>query len=574
MGISMAQVPSATCIVGDVASGKTARLAERACELSREAGSDAREARGVLVLCASSAGVRAMQERLRALGECAADAGVDVSTPFDTAVSILGDPSVTERLGRLRVLSPFEESVLFEDIKTCGCKRGRLRDLVAFLERGMSDMSDDDPDWIRTAEERLVLDLMLDCLKFSGGLLRAQAASVAVRELLGDDALLARFSYDHVLVDDIDLMSRSSQILASMLAMRSMSLSAGFDRELAVGDAYPNPGGVDELARMALAVERVELSERYHQSSMEVFMEDGIQHEFARVVQTVRDAIDGGASPGRVLVVCANGAWRANARRALEASGVQVRSVSSAAGRIRFETCDDKMRFEQREAALRRIAGDADDSLAWRTLCGLDDALASSAAMSSLRKACRADGLSLAAALRALAADDLGAASVSDSRYAGLLKAYEDALSRVPEMASDTDADAGLHEEFAGVDAGPAPLDSAAVLIGSPDDALGLEADLVVFGGFVNGIIPSRDYFDPAAMVGAARERARRHDIELVERVCGRACKHVVFTGFTSCGLEVAEKLKLRIARIRLRDGVRVASIEPSELLSHLGLSA
>lgn len=562
MGISMAQVPSATCVVSDAASGKTAWLASRACELSHEGGSVGGGAAGALVLCASAEGARVMRERVRQLdGD-----GIEVSTPIDMALSILGDPLVVARLGRLRLLSPFEESVLFEDIKTCGCKRGRLRDLVAFLERGMSDMADDDPAWVKTAEERLVLDLMQGCLEFTGGVLRSQAASVAMRELAGDDALLSRFAYDHVLVDDFDLMARSSQILASMLALRSITLSAGVGREIAVGDPYPNPDGVDELERTALVAKRVELSERYRQGSMEVFMEEGIQHEFARVVQIVRDALDRGTSPERVLVVCGNGAWRANARRALEAAGVPVRSVQSVARRIRFESCGDRMRAEQREAALRRIASDAGDSLAWRTFCGLDDAIAASAAMSSFRKACEGSGLKLADALRALAVDGLPGASAGDPRYAGVLKAYEDALACMQEMMRDANVDAGTDESSV--------LRPESVFVGSPDDALAMEADLVVFGGFVNGIIPSSGYFDPAAMVGAARERAHRRDIELVERVSAIASDRVVFTGFTGCGLEVAERLKLHIARIRLKDGVRVATIEPSELLSHLGLSA
>ena len=106
------------------------------------------------------------------------------------------------------------------------------------------------------------------------------------------------------------------------------------------------------------------------------------------------------------------------------------------------------------------------------------------------------------------------------------------------------------------------------VMVGAPLDAVDHEFDLVIFGGFVNGFIPSADYCDPAAMVGAVRERAHAADIQALYRAAASARRGIVFTGFSECSLEAAERLKLHIARIKLKRGVRMCAIEPSAYAS------
>lgn len=111
-----------------------------------------------------------------------------------------------------------------------------------------------------------------------------------------------------------------------------------------------------------------------------------------------------------------------------------------------------------------------------------------------------------------------------------------------------------------------------AVAVGAPEDLFGRTFDAIIFGGFVNGFIPSRDMCDPGVVVGGARARqeaADRAPIALAEQ---RATRRLLFTSFKSCDLETAERLRLHIPRIRLRSGVRTCDIHPSEYLQELGL--
>ena len=137
-----------------------------------------------------------------------------VTTPFDYACRILADPLAQRATGRGgRVLSQAEEAVFYEDLKTCGLKRRRLRELWAFLQCGLANLGDSDPDWIQTTEEQAVLDLARSILIFEEAVLPGEAVNLAVRALEAEPALRQRFGSPVVLADDYLLMSRASQRL-------------------------------------------------------------------------------------------------------------------------------------------------------------------------------------------------------------------------------------------------------------------------------------------------------------------------------------------------------------------------
>ena len=111
-----------------------------------------------------------------------------------------------------------------------------------------------------------------------------------------------------------------------------------------------------------------------------------------------------------------------------------------------------------------------------------------------------------------------------------------------------------------------------AVAVGPPEDLFGRTFDVIIFGGFVNGFIPSRDMCDPGVIVGGARARQEASDRAAITLAEQRTARRLLFTSFESCDLETAERLRLHIPRIRLRSGVRTCDIHPSEYLQELGL--
>ena len=229
--------PTATealCITGGPRSGKTGALVERAVAWAEAAPATPDAQPPLLFFCASpvtidDAALRLSQRGLAnvpveavGLAEPAAcqhgpRTGL-VTTPFDYACRILADPRAQRAIGRGgRMLSRAEEAVFYEDLKTCGLKRRRLRELWAFLQCGLANLSDDDSAWIQTSEEQAVLDLARDILAFEDAILPGEVVNLAVRALEAEPTLRQRFGSPVVLADDYLLMSRASQRLVNLL---------------------------------------------------------------------------------------------------------------------------------------------------------------------------------------------------------------------------------------------------------------------------------------------------------------------------------------------------------------------
>ena len=94
--------------------------------------------------------------------------------------------------------------------------------------------------------------------------------------------------------------------------------------------------------------------------------------------------------------------------------------------------------------------------------------------------------------------------------------------------------------------------------------------DLLIVAGFVNGFIPSRDYFDATVTPPERQEKMRAVDERRVRALTGKAGRAVALSYFTSTDLESAGKLKLKISRIRLKNGIRTCTIEPSLFLEQI----
>lgn len=499
-------------------------------------------------------------------------------TPRELALEALSDPDVARRTGRgTHVLDDAEERILFEDLKTCGLKVRRLRELLAFLRRGWSDLADDDPSWLRTTEEELVVGLVRDALAFTGGMLEEELIPLAFKALRDDPAVVRRHARTHVLVDDYGTLGRAAQALTNLIAASSIAVAADDAALPSPCEPHPYAAWLDDLrranpqtsvsilsrcyrpaaiARMlnntrgdktlgGLPVEAATDDDRDAGEALTVCMEASLADECRAVVERVRHAVAEGTQAHDILIAGTNGVWRANVAKALAACGISVRRLDVARG------CAG----EDAQALATRIAHDPEDSLAWRSWCGLGDHLARSAAVAELRRRAPA-GTRLAEALRLLEQGALGSFREDDPLRTSLVKRYREGLLAVQQVDV---ASSPAQESYAEA--------TEAVLVGSPLDAFGREASLVVFGGFVNGFIPSRAFCDPGALVGRARARARRSDLQALHLCAASARQKLVFTGFTSCGLETAERLGLHIVRIRLVDGMRICTIEPSELL-------
>lgn len=629
--------PAATealCIAGGPRSGKTGALVERAAAWAEAVPAAPDAQPPFLFFCASPVTVNDAAERLSQHGLASASPGRTeapasqpgesigvTTTPYDYACRILDDPLAQQVTGRSgRVLNRTEEAVFYEDLKTCGLKKRRLRELWAFLQCSLANLDDSDPCWIQTTEEQAVLDLARGILAFEGAILPGEVVNLAVRALEAAPALRERFGSPVVLADDYLLMSRASQRLANLLATAKIAVAGSEKAALPAFEPYPCVTGFAEFEAAHAPLQRVTLEAPFRSLERTWEAAPDLASEMGRIARAIAEELACDTSPDAIAVVGTNRIWRANLQRALASVGIPAAPLGRPAlkapkGDLALASDDERERVLRQlrdsiaqpddshaprpcaragisdTAAHNQLSASpcAGDSIAWRQWLSFDDALGRSAAVSELRRVAQPQGLNLTEALAALDADALAGLFAESPFAQSLLAPYREAQRLLGEQATksspapeaptqcagavtaqspSTRKDAEAHKEDATSDVSPTP----SVAIAAPEDLFGRTFDVVIFGGFVNGFIPSRDMCNPGVIVGGARTRQEAADRAAIALAEHRATKRLLFTSFESCDLETAERLRLHIPRIRLRSGIRTCDIHPSDYLQDLGL--
>lgn len=385
--------------IGAPGSGKTEHVVQRACELLEE-GVPASE---IAMVTVGDEASRLLRERLRRAVGAPADAIV-VRSARRLAEEVLRASGDRLGLSPLRVLSPFEEKAYFQDMLTSGLRSKRLREMLRFFDRGVSDLTDLDEGWLVSEEEREVFALRRLVLDGMGAQLSCEVAGRAVRALMDRPGA---GSFCAVLADDFQNLSHASQQLCALLA-ESFLMVAGDAGSWARGcDAYPYPRGLRELIASAACVEVVELEEgncgapspeaplalpsAYREALRLRASEDGseavlrpvkfarcesVEREIEVVVSTISALIEQGVRPSEIAVVELHSLWRRNLEQALRGHALSARVFrrNETPGDLR-----DRGRCREAQAiALLALCVNPLDGPAWRVWCGAGDHLACS----------------------------------------------------------------------------------------------------------------------------------------------------------------------------------------------------
>lgn len=270
----MADTMVRECILGKVASGKTEALVHRAVEyLSGQS-----NGKNVLVLAASPDAAETLKRHLAAALDIPTNTlgvqGVRVSTPRAIALEVLGNPKAQAACDRKpRLLLPFEENILLEDVKASGLRPKRLREMLKFFYRSWTELADDEPSWLVSEEEAQVHGLLKECLAFTGGILPNELSNLAVKWLRTDETAREAASYDLVLVDDYQLLSRASQVLAGLLAREGLVVTGDMQATSEVFEEYPYAAGLIEFAQ-ADGVQTVQLDACWNSAAVHACCEN------------------------------------------------------------------------------------------------------------------------------------------------------------------------------------------------------------------------------------------------------------------------------------------------------------
>ena len=636
----------------------------------------------VLVFCASPVSARSFSWRLEKEEHGDIAANIEITTPRAYALKVLSDSRARDISGRDPfMLTSTEENFLMEDLKVSGLRTKRLREMLKFFFRSLSEMANENEDWLISSEEKQIYALLKDNLAMRRALLECEVSATALRCVNKSEGVSDDFAVSHVLVDDFTSLSRASQHLVCALANTSLYVAGDEDECTQTYDSYPYAKGFIELEEAFPQAKKVALdkisrpqallfaAERLaemgkvqeegeeeaanagngestgaaagtsaHEASIscqtsasslegiEVLSSTDPAEEMQSIVSLVAAKLEQGENARDIVIATPNATWAKNATRALTSAHIACENPfihkRIAKGDIRAADRSINARI----LALLDLVADPMCATAWRSCCGFGDYLVYSSALAAIRTYCIGEDITLADALeKAQNNKDIKKAIFGEHTVGDddVLFIYKTVKAQIEQLRNGAGAGAGADagtgagalegsalldalthfatngeqtttpEEIATVclsqECENAPDNSAAAMAkrareaqNEPvlsDDAnraicvlpydgiAGLSPKVLIVSGFVNGFIPSRDYFDTTVTTLDRQKIIHAQDARRVYALVSAATQSLVLSHFSKVSLEHAEMLKLKIVRIRLEDGVRTCLIAPSDFL-------
>lgn len=430
-------------IIGGVGTGKTEQLMNRITALV----SQGVEPTSIVAFCATPLACRAFRARLRKHAGNTADQ-IHVTTPRSIALEILDTSEAIAFTGREpHLLTPFEETFLLEDMKVCGLKPRRLKEMIKFFYRSWTELADDNPDWLLPGEEASTHELLKANLSFMRALVESEVANLAVNYLRSKGESQASWLYEHVVVDDYQLLSRASQTLTNLVASRSIAIAGDPNACLEVYDTYPYAEGLIEfletypqatkeilltcqrshattraakhlLADPSMAPFEMEENPQSTSGCLDTLRAEDPADEFSRIADLVAEAIEQGTPTAAITIAVPNTVWGRNVTAFLASKGVPAETLPNTCP-IRGDIRNNKSCVEARIATALDLVANPYDAAAWRCWCGYGDHLVNSASFAHLRTRFHDEGIGLVEALATLAAQSDRAAEEDEGIIVG-----------------------------------------------------------------------------------------------------------------------------------------------------------
>ena len=619
--------------IGGPQTGKTQALVEELIALSKNKTNNPSSAgAGKILVCCIDDDHACEFKKKALLAGLPKDAEVEFSTVEHIAQRIVSLPQAHEITGRSNhVLCEYEEKVLFEDMRSSAMKGRRLKELIGFLYRQFSELRSEE-EWGCTVEEQIVLKLLRENLNFSGGILRYELAGFAISVLEQNPAYTQKFNYSHVLIDDFGLLSRGMQILPLYLARDSFIFSADTIKLDGVIGAFPYPKGIQEFMsdnenaqfthleysyqprRFCEALTQIRKNEDIEiygfeqitpingnagasnknagsdsnerrenasgaimesasnargentsganeKNTFQIIKTEDMGNELNTLARLVKDRLSKNET---VSIVGTNNIWLSNVARALKSIEIPVKLPPK---KIRVKDFSNERQCARiYDDAFALLQKDAKDGVAWRSILGLNDYVARSVGFMQLKDVCIKYNMNMVDALNAFATGEIKC-NRKQKPIQEIVDLYIQIKDKLSTQATEANADGKTDKDATDLnDTAPE------VFLCRPADLFGKHLDNIIFGGFVDGLIPSRSYFDSSQILGNRKKHAHERDLIALYCALAAAKSSIAFTYFKHASLPVAERLELCIEHIYLKDNMRMCNLRPSSLLKEISL--
>ena len=613
-------------IVGGGGTGKTAGLAARVAHLLA-CGAGAGE---ILVLCATRSAADAFAGHLAKAG-VAAD--IRVATPQEYFVEMLAGEEAHDITGRNpRILADFEERILMEDMKVCGLKPKRLREMLKFFYRELSELGDEKDGFIQDTEEQDIYDTLQENLRLRGGMLMQELSNVACKFVRDHAEAAAPWKRAFVLCDDFQNLNLASQKCVELLATRQLVVAGALNEQLPTVEPYPYPQGFrtfelthdgvqvvalskglrspERITRMANAMadegglDRRELVEPAAGAPSEVRFVKWTHpnDEFLGLVRYIKHRLADESHPIHakdIFVAVPNAVWGRAIAKVLRANRIDVDEVLSR-NALGGDPRKDEKSLDMQAYTRLNLAADPTDAVAWRSFCGFGDFLTNSNHWFRLEKYAQEAGIGVLEALdraEMVAADGelFAGAGVLLARYRAGKRFIEEAAGKLgftlanlcaPESCTDLPAGfANLINPVTGGETASDLLKRAnarmearftdidAVRVGPMEMTCGMEFDTVIFAGCIEGFWPA------LVTLGVEYDDDRIAEVRRDERRTWYAAMTKARYSFVASTVQkdeanTAQALGMHVRRIRMEDGKSMATLAPTRYLDEMGAEA
>lgn len=327
--------------------------------------------------------------------------------------------------------------------------------------------------------------------------------------------------------------------------------------------------------------------------------------EFMGVAQQISQLIAQGVTPAEITVLTPNGIWSHNIAKALNYERVHAAVFGkSPLGNIDLQQVDACT--TARALSLLDLLANPGDDMAWRCWCGYGNPLFCSDSVFVLRRAGSKKNLTFKETLDNFQAGNPQQLETPENSYGlqSILTAYGEGQKALGELAglsgqellsalekvlhaklpaAFTSAALSSGESANGMLASASAAQMGAALRACSNDpctteegvlvlpyeqALGLKVKHVFITGFVNGFIPNKNFLDTMITTPDDQQRKAQIDIRKVYKLFSCATGEVHVSNFTHIEPENAQRLNLKIKRIRVRNGNRVCETMSSAYLN------
>ncbi len=322
---------------------------------------------------------------------------------------------------------------------------------------------------------------------------------------------------------------------------------------------------------------------------------NGLTKYLRRVVDRTHEALE-----SRTAVLVANKRWAMLVNGVLAERGFST-SLAGAAHTIAGDPRDSSRSTGLVAYIKLALLADEHDSAAWRSWCGLDNYLSNSDAWVGLQNYVDEQGISICEGLKRLGSGEVPAtntepflrAEVLAERWRegrafieknakrkgfALLKAVgAEGITEFSDIAEELAGDETAAQLFSLVYRHihfPVWPESRHILRVACAEALdGQSYDNVFVVGAVDGFFPTRDAFE---VISTDEDRARvmQRERRAFYAATAKAGSLLVLSHFSKAALELAEKTKMQVVRVRSEGDARIGIVRPSCFIEQAGAHA